>query len=158
MTEILPYSEGTAFAVPLRSGGFARGVVARAAPDGRVLFGYFFGPKLESPEDAVMDDLKPENSILSLIFGDLGLINGEWRIVGSFPQWNRDLWPMPDFVRRDPIMKRAWRVRYSDSDPSRLESEEPIAFDTNLPPNTSSGYGAVELKLTRLLQFPGRNT
>jgi hypothetical protein len=151
MTEVLPYSEGTAFTVPLRNGGYARGVVARAAPDGKVLFGYFFGPKLESPEDAATDDLKPEHAILSVIFGDLGLINGEWNIVESLPNWDRNLWSMPDFVRRDPIMKRAWRVRYSDGDPSQLESEEPVAFDTNLAPNISSGYGAVELKLTKLL-------
>ena len=151
MIETLPYSEGTVFTVPLRNGGYARGVVARAAPEGRVLFGYFFGPKLNSPENAVTDDLKPEDAILSVIFGDLGLINGEWNIIGAVSKWDRNLWPMPDFVRRDPIMKRAWRVRYSDSDPSQLEGEEPVAFDTNLPPNISSGYGAVELKLTKLL-------
>jgi hypothetical protein len=39
----LPYSEGSVFLVPLRKGGYARGVVARASPKGKGLLGYFFG-------------------------------------------------------------------------------------------------------------------
>ena len=44
----LPYSEGSVFLVPLRNGGYARGVVARATGEGKGLFGYFFGPRLAS--------------------------------------------------------------------------------------------------------------
>jgi len=41
------YSEGDWFAVPLRGGGFAAGVIARAMPRKEgVLLGYFFGPRL----------------------------------------------------------------------------------------------------------------
>jgi Immunity protein 26 len=151
MTENLPYSEGTVFAVPLRSGGFARGVVARASPKGAVLFGFFFGPKLSSLEDADLAGVEPEAAVTQMIFGDLGLVNGAWHIIGPLPEWERELWGMPDFVRRDPIGKRAWRVRRLDSDPSVIDSEEPVNFDTNLPPNLSSAYGAVELKLTEIL-------
>lgn len=151
MTKNIPYAEGTVFTVPLRNGGFARGVVARAAPDGKVLFGHFFGPKLNSPMDAKTDDLHPDNSIFSTVFGDLGLINGDWCIFGSIRQWRRGQWAMPDFIRRDPLKKQAWRVHYADDDPSKIESEEPTAFDTDIPPDISSGYGAVELKLTKLL-------
>lgn len=149
--EVLPYSEGTVFAVPLRNGGFARGIVARAAPEGAVLFGYFFGPKLPSLNEADVAGVEPDCAIAQLIFGDLGLINGEWQIIGHLSEWHRETWGMPDFVRRDPIGKRAWRVRRSDSDPSKVDFEEPIDFDANLPPNISSGYGAVELKLTTIL-------
>jgi hypothetical protein len=151
MAEMLPYIEGTVFALPLRNGGFARGVVARAAPEGAVLYGYFFGPKLTSFDEVRSDNLRPEAAVAQMIFGDLGLMNGEWVILGSLPNWQRSDWRMPDFVRRDPVGKRAWRVRRSDVDPSKIESEEPVAFDTNLPPNISSGYGAVEIKLTKLL-------
>jgi hypothetical protein len=98
-----------------------------------------------------LEGIEPGKSILSVIFGDLGLINGEWRLIGSMPNWQRGAWSMPDFVRRDPIGKRAWRVRRSDVDPLKIESEVPVEFDTDLPPNLSSGYGAVELKLTKLL-------
>jgi len=146
---MLPYSEGAVFAVPLRNGGYARGVVARAGPEGKVLFGHFFG--LDSVDQVNLEGIEPGKSILSVIFGDLGLINGEWRLIGSMPNWQRGAWSMPDFVRRDPIGKRAWRVRRSDVDPLKIESEVPVEFDTDLPPNLSSGYGAVELKLTKLL-------
>jgi hypothetical protein len=148
---MLPYSEGAVFAVPLRNGGYARGVVARAGPEGKVLFGHFFGPRLDSVDQVNLEGIEPGKSILSVIFGDLGLINGEWRLIGSMPNWQRGAWSMPDFVRRDPIGKRAWRVRRSDVDPLKIESEVPVEFDTDLPPNLSSGYGAVELKLTKLL-------
>lgn len=152
MTEELPYTEGTIFSLPLREGGFARGVVARAAPEGAVLYGYFFGPKLSSPNEAQSDGLRPDMAVAQMIFGDLGLLNGEWTILGSLPNWQRGDWSMPDFVRRDPIGKRAWRIRRSDTDPSKIDREEPVPFDTNLPPNTSSGYGAVEIKLTQILR------
>ena len=151
MSGVLPYSEGSVFAVSLRKGGYARGVVARAAPEGKVLFGHFFGPKLNSLDEVNLEDIEPGKSILSVIFGDLGLINGEWRIIGSLPNWQRGAWSMPDFLRRDPIRRRAWRIRYSDLDPSKLENEVPTEFDANLPPDLTSGYGAVELKLTKLL-------
>ena len=151
MAEMLPYSEGTLFAIPLRNGGFARGIVARAAPEGAVLYGFFFGPKLASLGEVGPDAIRPEAAIAQMIFVDLGLINGEWSIVGSLPNWQRGDWRMPDFVRRDPVGKRAWRVRRSDTDPSRIDHEEPVAFDANLPPNIASGYGAVEIKLTKLL-------
>ncbi len=53
-----------------------------------------------------MEDIRPENAILSVMFGDLGLINGEWDIIGQLPNWQRGEWAMPDFVRRDPIRQK----------------------------------------------------
>ena len=152
MAEILPYLEGSFFALPLRGGGFARGVVARAAPEGAVLYGYFFGPKLSFPNDGQLDDMRPDLAIAQMIFSDLALLNGEWKVLGSLPNWRRNDWRMPNFIRRDPIGKRAWLVRRSDVDPSRIDSEEPVAFETDLPLNTSSGYGSVEIKLTHILR------
>ena len=151
MSEILPYSEGTIFAIPLRDGGYARGIVARAAPEGAVLFGYFFGPRISTPNELGEVGIQPEKAVSRMIFGDLGLLNGEWKIIASLHEWERSAWKMPDFVRRDPKLNRAWRVRRSDDDPSKMEMEEPVEFDVDLPPNISSGYGSVELKLTRLL-------
>ena len=145
------YPEGTIFAVPLRIGGFARGLVARVNPRAACVFGYFFGPKLPELCQGDATDFKPNSAIARLICGDLGLINGEWQIFGQLPDWQRHEWGMPDFVRRDTIGKRAWRVRYSDVDPSQVVGEAPVDFDSDLPNNLSSGYGAVELKLTALL-------
>ena len=98
----LPYSEGSVFLVPLTTGGFGRGVVARADPKGRGgLFGYFFAPCLASTNNVALDDFMPCNAILRVRFGDLGLINGEWPVCGQVPNWDRSQWPMPDFVRKD---------------------------------------------------------
>ncbi len=148
----LPYSEGSVFLVPLRNGGYARGVVARATHEGKGLFGYFFGPRLAVPEDITFDDLHPANAVLRVMFGDLGLINGQWPVCGLIPNWNRANWPMPDFVRRDPLGKRKpVLVRYSDTDPMRIEAEYPVDDDKGLATDSLSGYGAVEIKLTKLL-------
>jgi hypothetical protein len=130
----LPYSEGSVFLVPLRKGGYARGVVARASPKGKGLLGYFFGPRLSSADIAKVDNLDPNSAMLRVIFGDLGLINGEWQILGVVPNWDRTQWPMPDFVRRDPLGRRKpMLVRYSDAGPMRIEAEFPVDDDSGLP-------------------------
>jgi hypothetical protein len=147
----LPYSEGSVFLVPLIDGGYARGVVARSPKRGRGLLGYFFGPAFKGPDKVAMDDLDPTNAVLCVIFGDIGLVNGEWPVRGVIPGWNRSQWPMPDFVRRDPLVRRAWLVRHSDSDPSRIDVEYPTEYDSALASDSTYGYGAVELTLTRLL-------
>ena len=144
------YTEGSVFLVPLRKGGYARGVIARSDPKGAVLFGYFFGPRLASGDAATSDDLDPTNATLRVMFGALGLRNGEWLILGKVPNWNRSAWPMPDFARRPPGMK-ARLVRYSDTDPTYIEAEYPIEDDSRLATDSLSGYGAVEIKLTKLL-------
>lgn len=148
----LPYSEGTAFIVPLRKGGYARGVVARASSEGKVLFGHFFGPRLSSIDAVQLDDLEPSKSISRIRFGDLGLINGEWPIRGRISNWDRSKWPMPDFVRKDPLgQRRPILVRYSDSDPNEIESETHVSDDGGLAMDSMLGYGAVEIMLTKLL-------
>ena len=147
----LPFSEGSVILVPLRKGGFARGVVARTGK-GKVLLGYFFGPRLASPEVVSLHDLDPGKAILRLRFGALGLINGEWPVLGNVPNWNRAAWPMPDFVRRDPLGRLKPRlVRHSDDDPNRVEAEFVIDDDAGLAADSMYGYGAVEIELTKLL-------
>jgi hypothetical protein len=148
----LPYAEGSVFLVPLRNGGYARGVVARARQGGKVLLGYFFGPRLASPEAAEISGLKPAETVLRLRFGDLGLMNGEWPIKGTIPGWERSQWPMPEFVKRDPLRKKKpVLVRYSDVDPACVEAEILLSGEDQLEADLLSGYGSVEIKLTKLL-------
>lgn len=146
----LPYSEGSVFLVPLRKGGYARGVVARSSREGKVLLGYFFGPVLSSSSDVALDDLVPANAVLRVLFGDLGFLNGEWPVVGNVPNWDRSQWTMPDFVRRDDLSGKAWLVRYADDEPNRVVAEYPTGFDSTLTPDSLLGYGAVEVVLTKL--------
>lgn len=148
----LPYAEGVVFLIPLRSTGFARGVVARATAAGEVLLGYFFGPRLASTDAITLDDLEPAKAVLKLRFGDLGLIDGKWPICGTLPNWNRSEWPIPDFVRRDPLgYLKPVLVRYADDNPNRVEAEYVVEDDIGLAADSISGYGAVEVKLTKLL-------
>src|SRR5581483_1548454 len=137
-----PYSEGTLFLVPLRQGGYARGVVARADPEGKILLGYFFGPRLKSNVAVTMNDLDPNNAVICVRFGALGLQNGEWQILGNISNWKRSEWPMPDFTRRDPMGKMKPRlVHYSDDNPSRIEREYAIDAESGLETDSLSGYG-----------------
>lgn len=155
----LPYAEGSVVLVPLRKGGVARGVIARAGPKGKALLGYFFGPYLTVAGDAQTDDLQPADALLRARFGDLGLINGEWQVIGVISNWNRAEWPMPDFVRRDPLgVLRPRLVRRSDIDPLLVEAEYVIDDDTGLEPDAAYGYGAVEIELTKRLYRSGEPT
>lgn len=149
----IEYREGSIFSVPLRSEGFAIGVIARISSDNSGgLLGYFYGPKLNFlPSKDFPVSLKPKESLRILRFGDLSLINGEWKIIGSIDNWNRKDWPMPDFVRKDEISKKAWRVKFSDDDVCKVISESPEPFDSTLERAAVFGSGAVEMLLTKLL-------
>ena len=154
----LPYSEGTVFLVPLETGGYARGIVARATKKGGGLLGYFFGPPLDSPSEVRLGDLEASNAILCVHCGDLGLINGDWPVVAQLPRWDRAQWPVPCFVRRDPLSRKAWKVVYSDNDPNEVVAEYPTDYDSDLPPNAAYGYEAVETVLAqRLSENPYRS-
>jgi hypothetical protein len=106
---------------------------------------------LRGTNGAPLDDLDPKRAILRVVFGPIGLRNGELPIYGRISNWNRSQWPMPDFVRCAEGVKPIL-VRYSDDDPSRLETEFPIDDDTGLETDATSGYGSVEITLTKLLR------
>lgn len=148
----LPYCEGTWFGVPLRQGGFAVGVVARATTEGKVILCYFFGPRLTVvPELAELDRLRPHEAVRVVRVGDLSLIRGEWPIIGKTISWKRSDWPMPPFVRRSELSRKAWRVQYSDADPNAIDHEEPEQYESTLERDAVLGSGAAELVLTKVL-------
>jgi hypothetical protein len=87
------YKEGDWFAVPLRDGGFAVGVVARTDWN-RIPLGFFFGPRRDGlPSVNDLARLKARDALLSVHFGDLGLGYGEWPIIGRVAGWDRAAWP-----------------------------------------------------------------
>jgi len=152
MAKKLPYEEGTAFAVPLRDGGFGVGVVARIAPKGKLLLGYFFGPRSDEPEFD-LTTLQAKKAVLVGRFGDLHLFDGRWFTFGQVPHWNRDEWPMPLFLKRDPLGHLPDRVVVYDGDdlgkPGRWEARDIIPRD--LREDGLMGAGFVEIKLAQLL-------
>lgn len=145
------YKEGTWFAVPLRNGGYGIGVVARAKR--ACILGYFFGPRRDSiPRLDDVSTLKPTSAVLVLRVGDLGLVNGEWPIIGNSMSWDRADWPMPVFIRYEPISLRKWLVYYSDTDPSkRVKEVQELSEKPDLPRDLLAGYGAAEARLSKLL-------
>jgi hypothetical protein len=151
----LPYKEGTWFVIPLRNGGFATGVVARSTPRGGGILGYFYGPRRSIvPKVSEVIGQKPSDAIVARIFGDLELIRGNWPILGQSQHWNREDWPMPVFVRREPFTNRIFKVYRSDKNPNHVEKEELVSSEAEvfgLQSDSLSGAGAVEIILTKLL-------
>lgn len=149
----LPYEEGTWFAVPLRDRGFGVGVVARIGRRG-VTLGYFFGPRRDAvPRVNEVENLRPDDAIVVKLFGDLGLIEGSWPIIGRGTQWNRSDWPLPGFRRLDDFTGQARRVEYSEKDLVTAVRDVPTTREdvNGLPEDGLSGAGAVEIVLTRVL-------
>jgi hypothetical protein len=149
------YNEGDWFAVPLRDGGFAVGIIARAMPRKEgVLLGYFFGPRRdELPTLEELSSLSASDAVMVKTFGDLGIIRGEWPLLGRLDGWDRAAWPTPEFGRFEELTGRAFKVVYDDNDPNRVIREERVEPSELhvLPKDGLSGAGFVETRLTRLL-------
>ncbi len=155
MTKRIPYTEGSIFVLPVRNGGFARGVVTRMDGKGGV-FGYFFGPKYKSIEEAKGEtNLIHEHSIMKRMFGDLGLLERSWIIIGEIENWNRDEWPMPPLIRIDELCGKAWLSVY-DEDTLDVVFEKQVdpSLKNMYPEDGLSGSGAVEVRLAKLLNNP----
>jgi hypothetical protein len=153
----IKYKEGTWFGIPLEGGGYGVGVAARAKR--HIVLAYFFGPRRETlPRLDEISKLKPSVAVTVLRVGDLGLVRGEWPIIGNDPSWNRSEWPMPIFIRYEPITLRKWLVFYSDLDPGkRLEEVLEPNDRPDLPRDSLSGSGAAEFELTQLLSGPRKS-
>jgi hypothetical protein len=150
----LPYREGDIFAVPLQEGGFVLGVVARMPKGGKILLGYFFKEKFFSvPRPHDLPVLLPENVVKVVKFGDLSLMTGEWPVVGRVPDWDRADWPIPKFIRRDDVTKRAWLISYADDNPGQEIAEERCDFEASGYERASLlGAGLVEILMSRLAE------
>lgn len=155
------YCEGDWFAVPLGNDGFAVGLVARVAPKGAVLFGYFFGPRRQlMPTVDDVREFRPSDAVLVGMFGDLFLLQGRWPVIGKVEPWERARWPMPAFGRRVPGHDLAYRVEYPDDNPNGLPRETRITVEEcqHLPSDGLDGARAVEITLAHLLLTQAGNT
>ena len=130
MESSLPYSEGDVFGVPLESGDWALGVVSRAAPGGSVLIGHFFGPRRDAlPDLRDLPQLRPEDAVAVERFGDLGLCDGSWPVLGPAQGWRREAWPAPAFRRVDVVSGAVRKIVYDDDDPAEVIASERVAAD-----------------------------
>ncbi len=121
------YREGNFFSVPLGHGGFALGLIARKPRRGSVLLGYFFGPRRNQADiTSGIRELVAADAELVCRFKDTGLHRGLWRVVAVSPEWDRSLWPVPAFLRKEGLSGRDIRVEY-DSDSLTMSARETAA-------------------------------
>lgn len=151
-------SEGECYAVPLRDGSYAIGVIARVGKRGAIL-GYFFGPRrMAIPTSNDVRALRADDAVSCELLGDLGIQRNEWPHIGCVEPWDRSQWPLPTFGRiEDEARGIAWIVRYADKDVS-VQTEElrcTIEEARRLLPDRTAGYGAVEVRLR--LALSGEN-
>jgi hypothetical protein len=147
------YEQGSLFAVPLPSGGFAIGLIARASRSGQLL-GYFFGPRrTEVPGLELLEGLAESDAVLVAKVGHLGVKQGSWPLIGRLTSWRAGDWPMPVFVRHEELTGRSFMVFYDDQDPGRLKGERQIASGEVFegPEDGLMGVGFAEGRLDRLL-------
>ena len=138
--------------MPLPNGGYGLGLVARMAPKGRLLFGYFFGPR----SDTLAFDLASiEAADAALVgrFGDLHLYDGKWKTLGQVPDWDRSNWPLPLFLKRDPLGRLPDQVVcYDEDDLSRPGIwERRDSIPQGIPTDGLMGAGYVEIALGKAL-------
>ncbi len=155
MGKKINYSEGDCFSIPLREGGFARGVVARMDGNG-IIFSYYFGPKIAKCADIHVGDLCPEQAVFYGQFGDLGLLNEEWKVIGRVPDWSRKKWPMPSFLRFDEGASTGFLSTYDEDSLECINEQEVELSRINVrdfSKDSVMGYGFVEIKLTKLLSL-----
>ncbi|QDT90824.1 Imm26 family immunity protein [Gimesia algae] len=108
------YSNGTVFCVPLKNGKYARGVVARSDEE-LGIFGYFFGPCLDSiPATLDESQLCIEETVLAGIFSGMGLCIGEWKQLGNIKSFQRKDWPMPMLINTEDESDRVELVEYDE--------------------------------------------
>ncbi|QTD54223.1 Imm26 family immunity protein [Sulfidibacter corallicola] len=149
----LPYKEGDFFALPLRTSGFGVGIATRINGKGGII-GYFLPEKY--PEVPSLDEVQEKQSGDTFFighFGDLGFFDGGWKVIGSSPSWDRKKWPLPSFVRTDLISGKHYRISYLEKDLD-TEIECVLIGDEEaslLPEDGVFGYGALEIRLTKLL-------
>lgn len=149
----VPYRRGDWVAVPLRDEGYAVGIIVQADGAGGVT-GYFFGPlRLALPRLAELRSLHSSDAIYICNFGDLGLINREWPVIGGHEEWKQGGWPIPEFGYIEGPGGPAYKVTYKDSQLSEYETRVQISIEEclQLPDDGIFGSGAVEKILTRLL-------
>ena len=110
------YQEGDVFTIGLAEDKYRIGLVARRSERGPSVLGYFSKQTYAAPPQLSDIDFSIEN-FFPLMFGDPYLLNKRWVVIGQIEPWSRAAWPMPEFVRIDPIKHIARIVIYDENNP-----------------------------------------
>lgn len=149
------YSEGDWFLVPLGNRAVV-GLIARAPEHSKVLLAYLFKySNTDNEHSQYCQRLRAQDALSIEILGNLFLHNKKWPVVCHGENWHRRDWPMPQFVREEPISDRTWLVECSDDDPLKVVSEERLLESDqsgDRPVYRIAGAGAVEARLRSLIE------
>lgn len=155
----MTYGEGRWFAVPLRDGGYAMGIITRGSSETKGGLGYFFGPRYpDIPASSETYRKNKDNAAFIVQFGDLGITSGHWPLIPDGKPFVRDEWPVPLFHRIHPLYKGMAVIVEYGQDYSGLEppinEKMDILSDGILkyPKDGAIGSAAVEIELTKLLR------
>lgn len=93
---------GDWFAVPLPSGGWASGVVARIPNESNAkrlpLLAYFFGPRTDQPVGVLeLGSRRAEDAVIIDRIWQFYLGLYRWPILGRQSIWDEEAWPVPQF-------------------------------------------------------------
>ena len=117
--------EGSLFAIPLPSGGFAVGVLSQLLA-GKLPFGYFFGPRhSEPPGKGELTNLDPRTAIVRVKFGRTEIDNGRWQPIGRLEYWRPADWPTPPHTSGEAGGGRMWRIEY----PRDAPKDHPVTLE-----------------------------
>lgn len=142
--------EGDVFVVPLRQGGYGIGLIAREHKT--ITLGYFFD-KIYSTVPEVLDTTDIDKWKVTLIgkFSTMGIENGEWPLIKTIINYDRNEWPIPILKMQHPITEQYFAVIYDDTlinEERQLITEEEAE---KLFSHGLYGYGALEKKLSAIL-------
>ena len=152
MPRKLPYTAGDLFAVPLADAVWSVGLAARTFGRGGIL-SYFFGNTYpEAPRLEELENVNPAGAIWITRHGDLGLLQGQWLVLGPLPGWHPDAWPVPMFRRQELLTGRLLGVIYQNERLDQLghEFEIPQEQFESPPEDGLAGAEFVRLRLRRL--------
>jgi hypothetical protein len=154
----IKYKEGQWFAIPLKNGGYATGIIVRGSYMTKGGLGYFFGPKYkEIPSYTETYQKNKDNPILIGWFGDLGIIKGDWPIIENGRNFIREDWPVPKFQRKSSLTEgKVYVVEYGQNNEVHDSIREilvPINKEIlKYPEDGLYGSEAIEKELEKLLK------
>lgn len=148
------YVDGDIFVFPLRNNGFGVGLIAHHNKG--MIVGYFLNEKFKRipKTDELNLKFEKKNIIYICIFGQLGLKNEEWKLIGRLDKFKKEDWPIPEFKRSVMFLEETWLGVSYDKELSIDTIERKITKEVaeNMPDDGLAGHGFVEIKMTKLLE------
>ena len=141
---------GSVVLVPLAPDEFAVGVVIHTDGKGRCV-GAFFGPRVRSASEVDTGGLRLENAVWVCRFGDYGIHNSLWPVIGAIPNWASAPWSVTSFARGHDDPTLCYITEYDNVLNVKSDRVAPASEGQALPKDSLCGSAIVEKLLAKLL-------